>query len=327
MDRFRCPTCLTLLEGDEQRCPACRSKLRKRGQPIVLGENARISSRPPLPFERDMQAAVASRAPGQSWRYGRMPAAERAAAAPAPAPAPSCSSGIASPPREETLEALLAFEPVTSTAVEPSFEPEPMSEPASELATASDVTIEPEPTTAIEAERAPVMPAVEPLRPVVDLFAVARFEWPEDTPPEPAPPVDIDLVEEERAEARREVVVEREPPAPAIRPLTSLPTEIARLPRVGGELHDIFEALHRKARAEVSDDVPSTARGSSDTSPSLPESPRAVRPAVPRSPRRRRWMVEFQRAADRIPIRVREHGAGVSVADFLLSGSYASLIR
>ena len=50
MEKFRCPTCLTLLEGGEQRCPACHSRLRKRGRPIVLGDAARLAARPLLPL-------------------------------------------------------------------------------------------------------------------------------------------------------------------------------------------------------------------------------------------------------------------------------------
>ena len=39
METLRCPTCLTLIiDNDEKRCPACHSRLRKRGAPIVLGE-------------------------------------------------------------------------------------------------------------------------------------------------------------------------------------------------------------------------------------------------------------------------------------------------
>ncbi len=44
MHKFRCPTCLTVLEGEERRCPACGSRLRKRRQPIVLGDA--LASRP-----------------------------------------------------------------------------------------------------------------------------------------------------------------------------------------------------------------------------------------------------------------------------------------
>jgi hypothetical protein len=53
MDSFRCPTCLTLLlEGGEVRCPACKSKLRKRrSRPIILGRSNRLSSRP-MPGDR-----------------------------------------------------------------------------------------------------------------------------------------------------------------------------------------------------------------------------------------------------------------------------------
>jgi hypothetical protein len=53
MEMFRCPTCLHLLQGGEQRCPACRTRLRKRSRPIVLGETARITARMPYLAERD----------------------------------------------------------------------------------------------------------------------------------------------------------------------------------------------------------------------------------------------------------------------------------
>ena len=43
MGMLRCPTCLALLEGGEARCPACRTRLRKRSQPIVLGEKENAS--------------------------------------------------------------------------------------------------------------------------------------------------------------------------------------------------------------------------------------------------------------------------------------------
>ena len=57
METLRCPTCLTLiLDSEEKRCPACHSRLRKRGAPIVLGETTRITNRALLPFEREMRA-------------------------------------------------------------------------------------------------------------------------------------------------------------------------------------------------------------------------------------------------------------------------------
>ena len=57
MGMLRCPTCLALLDGGEARCPACRTRLRKRSQPIVLGEKARITSRPQLQLDRELQEA------------------------------------------------------------------------------------------------------------------------------------------------------------------------------------------------------------------------------------------------------------------------------
>jgi hypothetical protein len=54
MQKFRCPTCLTMLEGEERRCPACRSVLANRSQPFVLGNRSRITPRRPHPREREM---------------------------------------------------------------------------------------------------------------------------------------------------------------------------------------------------------------------------------------------------------------------------------
>ena len=70
METLRCPTCLTLiLDSGEKRCPACHSRLRKRGAPIVLGESTRITNRPLLPFERELRARVdAPNATEELWR-------------------------------------------------------------------------------------------------------------------------------------------------------------------------------------------------------------------------------------------------------------------
>jgi hypothetical protein len=67
VETLRCPTCLTLLlDGGETRCPACHSKLRKRGAPIVLGESQRITNRPRGAFERELQARARERE--DEWR-------------------------------------------------------------------------------------------------------------------------------------------------------------------------------------------------------------------------------------------------------------------
>jgi hypothetical protein len=53
METWRCPTCLTvLLESTAKRCPACQTKLRRRGQPIVLGETSRLVAQSTLPKGR-----------------------------------------------------------------------------------------------------------------------------------------------------------------------------------------------------------------------------------------------------------------------------------
>ena len=101
MEKFRCPTCLTLLEGGEQRCPACNSRLRKRGRPIVLGDASRLTSRALFPFERDLRERVeASNAADPPWHRPHVSVEGAASGAELP-------EAVAMP---EALEALLAFE-------------------------------------------------------------------------------------------------------------------------------------------------------------------------------------------------------------------------
>ncbi len=69
MDHLRCPTCLSLLgDGDEKRCPYCRTRFGNRGRPIVLGESNKISARPVLPIEWDLQTQVMSEHRAQQRR-------------------------------------------------------------------------------------------------------------------------------------------------------------------------------------------------------------------------------------------------------------------
>ena len=78
METLRCPTCLTLLlDGGEKRCPGCHSKLRKRSQPIVLGESSRLASRPALPVEREMQARVQEEQKAEDRRRRKQKKADR----------------------------------------------------------------------------------------------------------------------------------------------------------------------------------------------------------------------------------------------------------
>jgi len=131
MEKFRCPTCLTMLDGGEQRCPACHARLRKRGRPIVLGDASRITSRPLFPLERNMRKRVeASDAPGHPWHVPHISLAARTAT---PEPA-------GPEPRSETLEALLAFEPTLTPVPDPEPEPAPVD---------IDLTAEPEDMYAI----------------------------------------------------------------------------------------------------------------------------------------------------------------------------------
>src|SRR4051812_11140182 len=59
VEMLRCPTCLSLLfEADAKRCPACRSKLRKRSRPTVLVETTGLADRPLPLVERELQARI-----------------------------------------------------------------------------------------------------------------------------------------------------------------------------------------------------------------------------------------------------------------------------
>ena len=53
METWRCPTCLAvLLEHSARRCPTCRTRLRRRGRPIVLGETSRLDVQATLPIDQ-----------------------------------------------------------------------------------------------------------------------------------------------------------------------------------------------------------------------------------------------------------------------------------
>src|SRR5439155_4641404 len=59
VDTLRCPVCFSMLNGaGTKRCPACRSRLRTRKGPIVLGEDTRITARPRLLVERELEARI-----------------------------------------------------------------------------------------------------------------------------------------------------------------------------------------------------------------------------------------------------------------------------
>jgi hypothetical protein len=57
-----------LADGEEKRCPSCRTRLGNRGRPIVLGESNRISARPVLPIEFELQAQVVAENRAQERR-------------------------------------------------------------------------------------------------------------------------------------------------------------------------------------------------------------------------------------------------------------------
>jgi hypothetical protein len=228
MDKFRCPTCLTMLEGGELRCPACHSRLRKRGQPIVLGDPGRAGARRLFPFERDLQARVeASNDPDHPWHRPHVSLSDRA------------SGAQARDPQPEALEALLAFE----------------------AAVVAD--------TARETDAAPPR--------IIDLTTETLLDPAAAQPPEP---VDIDLTLERDPETVNELAIRRASLSPSIE------REAAR----DADIHEIFEALNKKARAVPDETDPATP----GSRPEASGTSRAEHPAATGS-RGRRWTLTRRR--------------------------------
>jgi hypothetical protein len=49
LETFRCPTCLFVLaDSGQRRCPACNKRLKRRGRPIVLGDQTGFGSHEPI---------------------------------------------------------------------------------------------------------------------------------------------------------------------------------------------------------------------------------------------------------------------------------------
>jgi hypothetical protein len=68
---LRCPTCLSLLlDPDVKRCPACRSKIRRRSRPAVVVEHSGIADRPRPLVERELQARIEAKT-AASYRQRR----------------------------------------------------------------------------------------------------------------------------------------------------------------------------------------------------------------------------------------------------------------
>ena len=68
---LRCPTCLSLLlDPDVKRCPACRSKIRRRSRPNVVVEHSGIADRPRPLVERELQARIEAKT-ASSYRQRR----------------------------------------------------------------------------------------------------------------------------------------------------------------------------------------------------------------------------------------------------------------
>jgi hypothetical protein len=180
MGMLRCPTCLTLLDGGEARCPACRTRLRKRSQPIVLGEATRIASRPQLQADREVrQAAEATHAEARRRRRvaeatHRSPADSRPVT-PRPSESPEFVAELVWTPEAPATPEPAAFFARVDAQVDAKVDLEPEPEIAAALAPETDVrpsteipafvVDEPEPEDVVPApifnqvEREPVVPA------------------------------------------------------------------------------------------------------------------------------------------------------------------------
>ena len=295
MGMLRCPTCLTLLAGGEARCPACRSRLRKRSQPIVLGESRRITSRPQLQLDRELRDAAAAKDTEARRRRRVAEATHRSPADTQPAvPRPV--------ERAEVVAELVwapdpesAPEPVPSVAETPPeiaivAEPEPEPTPAARIFVAD--LPEPEPdlaprsllfssiSPAREPEIAPEPPAAPAAKPRFGLFDLTwddeRESVREEYRPIPARSRRfIDLTSESESDSDSEPGLRLGP----------------EKPDAGRDMHEMFEALHRKARAQD----PETEGTVPDPEPfEVPPSTRALRLTAARENRRRRWNVEFR---------------------------------
>ena len=333
MGMLRCPTCLTLLVGGEARCPACRSRLRKRSQPIVLGEDKRITSLPQLQLDRDVNDAAKN---AESRRRRRVAEATHRTAAdtrPFTPPAPRAPE-----PAEIVAELVWATDPAPETEVQPSpffatTKPEPdvapeiAPEPAPFFATTKP---EPEPVVAPTPLFASVRPAPElepepepvselaqppaawpsihtrtsPLAPPAPTFApgpeiTLESEIALDAPSASQPRVDVfDLTRDYLSGPTREEY--RPVPSRSQRfiDLTADPSsetepdpsiELApERPGAGHGIHEMFEELHRKARAQDADGEWLVPDSDSDTESDAAPTSRALRLSAARS-KRRRW--------------------------------------
>jgi hypothetical protein len=294
MGMLRCPTCLTLLVGDEARCPACRSRLRKRSQPIVLGESNRIASRPQLNLDREVREAAEAKHAEARRRRRVAEATHRSAADTRPV--------TPRPVESKEVVAELVW------AADPGPVPEPASPPTVDAAPRTQLFAEP--------EREPVAPA--------PLFARARPEpepeaavgsllftsisppperYPEFVPEPPSAPAAkprglFDLTWDDEREPRRE---ENRPTPARSRRFIDLTSEsehalelVPEKSDAGADMHEMFEALHRKARAQNPQNPQAEGSVPDLEAHVIPPTSRALRLTAARSNRRRRWNVEFR---------------------------------
>jgi hypothetical protein len=250
-----------LVESSAKRCPSCHSRLRRRSQPIVLGETSRL----------DVQAALAvdrwNKKRGEQTFAASMPAAAAPPEIDLTEPEPELVAIVVDPrepERVEIVEETFVRAPLVVAPVEERLVAEPL-----------EAVLEDEPVVEREVEREPIVvadaiaaftlpsaPAVEEREPVIQL--VASGPEPELVPeaePAGAAPSFLDLALAEHTAARAE------PPADIDQALD-------------GDVNSIVDALHRKARGEEAP-VPEA---------EVPQVPLFDEPVVDRSARRLRLM-------------------------------------
>ncbi len=350
MGMLRCPTCLALLDGGEARCPACRTRLRKRSQPIVLGEKARLTSRPQLQLDRELHEAEEAKYAEARRRRRVAEATHRSAADTRPVtPRPT-------EPAEFVAELVWTPEPEAEVVI-----PEPVPQVASlETRSEPEIILDPEPEREISAllldepdpepepeviTPAPIFAPIE-REPVVPAQLFARVNNDQDIEPAPRPllftsltPTSAPTREPADEPARAYAAPERAPepalddatltrfglfdltsdaenagpreeyrPAPSrsqrfIDLTTDAEAEVAHEVDLedapdrstGESMHEMFEALHRKARAqdnEHDNSVPDL------DAYAKPPTSRALRLTGTRTNRRRRWSAEPREGTD-----------------------------
>jgi hypothetical protein len=188
-----------LVESTAKRCPACHSKLRRRSQPIVLGETSRLDLQTSLPIDRQTRKQL-DHGYWTAERPAAMPAKfERTSFTPSSPPAFVVDPAAFVAPKPEITKPEITKPEITkpeitmpeATTVEPGLavvdEAQAIfveAEPELELQLEA-LIVEPEP--ALELEAVIVEPEPEPELEPYPFFEPVAFDDDPEPEPEPAP--------------------------------------------------------------------------------------------------------------------------------------------